>query len=91
MPEVLHAKVYFSGRVQGVGFRYQTLQVAKGFEVSGWVENLSDGRVVMEVEGTGLEVKAFIGAVQERLTGFIRKAEMTEARRPAQFQGFGIR
>src|SRR5215470_10194518 len=40
---------FFSGRVQGVGFRYQTLQLAKGFEVSGWVMNLPDGRVQLEV------------------------------------------
>src|SRR5215813_12067767 len=40
---------FFTGRVQGVGFRYQTLQLAKGFEVSGWVMNLPDGRVQLEV------------------------------------------
>lgn len=91
MPEVHHATVYFSGRVQGVGFRYQTLQVAKGFEVSGWVQNLTDGRVLLEAEGAVEEVRDFITAVQERMTGHIRKTELTEGRRPAQFQGFGIR
>ena len=91
MPEVHYATVYFSGRVQGVGFRYQALQVARGFEVSGWVQNLPDGRVLLELEGEVNEVRDFIAAVQERMTGFIRKTEQTEGRRPAQFQGFGIR
>jgi acylphosphatase len=77
--------------VQGVGFRYQSMQVAKGFEVTGWVQNLPDGRVLLEVEGGVDEVRAFIAAVQERLDGYIRKTELTEARRAAQFQGFGIR
>ena len=57
--EVFHATVFFSGRVQGVGFRYHTLQVAKQFDVSGYVRNLSDGRVQLETEGEEAEVNAF--------------------------------
>jgi len=91
MPEVHHAKVYFSGHVQGVGFRYQTLQMARGFEISGWVGNLPDGRVLLEAEGTADEVQAFVAGVQEQMQGFIRKTEMSEVKREAQFQGFGIR
>lgn len=91
MSEVLHVTVYFSGRVQGVGFRYQTLHVAREYDVSGWVQNLPDGRVLLEVEGAVDQVRDFIAAVQERMTGFIRKTEQSEALRPAQFQGFGIR
>ena len=91
MPEVHHATVYFSGRVQGVGFRYQTLQLAREFEVSGVVQNLPDGRVQLEAEGTADEVRAFIAAVAERMEGYIRKVEQTEAARAPQFQGFGLR
>ena len=83
--------MFFSGRVQGVGFRYQTLQVAKGFEVSGFVANLPDGRVHLEAEGSAGEVRDFVAAVEERMAGHIRKVEQTEARRAAQFQGFSIR
>jgi acylphosphatase len=91
MSGVYHATVYFSGRVQGVGFRYQTLQVAKEFEVSGWVANLPDGRVQLEAEGQPVEVKDFITAVQERMEGHIRKVEQTTATRPPQYAGFTIR
>ncbi len=90
MPEVHHAKVFFSGRVQGVGFRYQTLQVARGYEVSGWVRNLPDGRVHLEAEGATDEVNAFIAAVQERMEGFIRHTEQSQSRREPQFRGFTI-
>ncbi len=86
-----HATVFFTGRVQGVGFRYQALQVAKGFEVSGYVMNLPDGRVQLEAEGAAAEVKDFIVAVQERMEGYVRKVEQTETQRAAQFQGFSIR
>ena len=90
MPEVHHAKVFFSGRVQGVGFRFQTLQVAREFEVAGRVSNLPDGRVALEVEGEIGEVKAFVAAVQERMDGFIRQTEQTGATRVPQFYGFEI-
>ncbi|MBI5424904.1 MAG: acylphosphatase [Opitutae bacterium] len=91
MAEVHHETVFFSGHVQGVGFRYQTLQVAKGFEVSGHVRNLPDGRVQLEAEGEKGEVAAFVAAVEEHLAGYIRKVERVAARRPAQFTGFTIR
>jgi acylphosphatase len=91
MSEVHHATVFFTGRVQGVGFRYQALQVAKGFEVSGFVMNLPDGRVLLEAEGAAGEVRDFIVAVQERMEGYIRKVEQAETKRAATFQGFSIR
>jgi len=91
MSGVHHATVFFSGRVQGVGFRYQTTQVAKEFDVSGWVMNLPDGRVQLDAEGRTSEVRDFIAAVQERMEGYIRKVEQTEQTRPPQYAGFGIR
>ena len=58
MQDVHHAQVFFSGRVQGVGFRYAALQVAKEFEVAGWVKNLADGRVHLDFTGTDPQVAA---------------------------------
>ena len=43
--------IYFSGRVQGVGFRYNAIYLARPLGLTGWVENLWDGRVEMEVQG----------------------------------------
>lgn len=91
MAEVHHETVFFTGRVQGVGFRYQTLQVAKGFEVAGYVRNLPDGRVQLEAEGEVGEVAAFVAAVEEQLQGYIRRTERAGARRVGQFRGFAIR
>jgi acylphosphatase len=91
MSGVYHATVYFGGRVQGVGFRYQTFQVAREFEVAGWVMNLGDGRVQLEAEGKQEEVQAFIAALQERMEGHIRKTEQIAETRAPQFSGFIIR
>lgn len=48
--------IYFSGRVQGVGFRYQATRIARGLGLYGWVQNLWDGRVEMEVQGQELMI-----------------------------------
>ena len=74
-----------------MGFRYQTMQVAKEFDVSGCVRNLPDGRVLLEAEGSPGEVRGFVAAVQERLVSFIRQSELSEAPRAAQFRGFSMR
>ncbi len=91
MVEVHHEIVHFSGRVQGVGFRYQTLQVARGFDVTGFVRNLPDGRVVLEAEGNEAEVGAFIAALQEEMNGYIGQTERTADKREPHYKGFMIR
>ena len=45
--------IVFYGRVQGVGFRYQAMYAARNYELTGWVANLSDGTVEMEIQGPG--------------------------------------
>lgn len=91
MPEVHHETVFFTGRVQGVGFRFTTLQVAREYDVSGYVKNLADGRVQLEVEGRESEVKAFITSVEQRMHGYVRKMERTAVSRAPEFIGFTIR
>jgi acylphosphatase len=90
MADVHHETVFFTGRVQGVGFRYSTLQVAKEFEVTGFVKNLPDGRVQLEAEGRTDEVGAFVTAVEERMHGYIRKTDRAARKRPSQFSSFQI-
>lgn len=91
MSDVHHEIVHFSGRVQGVGFRYTTLQVAKEFEVAGYVKNLTDGRVQLEAEGAKSQINAFVQAVQERMHGYIKNMERQGRPRPSQFKGFTIK
>ena len=90
MADVHLETVYFSGHVQGVGFRYTTLQVAKEFEITGRVANLADGRVRIDAEGKPTEINVFISAVEERMHGYIRRVERASSQGPAQFQDFRI-
>lgn len=81
---------WFEGRVQGVGFRYQTACVAKGFEVTGTVENLPDGRVHLYAEGEESEVRAFQQEVASELASYIRRVEVKTASGPRCCRGFSI-
>jgi acylphosphatase len=58
-------QVYYEGRVQGVGFRYTCKQLARGYEVVGWVRNLPDGRVELQCSGDNEEVEGFLEAIAE--------------------------
>lgn len=91
MAEVHHETVFFSGHVQGVGFRYSVLQVAREYDVAGFVSNLADGRVQLEAEGGAEDVGTFVDAVREKMHGYIRKVERSGRRRPAEFNGFTIK
>src|SRR5476649_1637601 len=57
-------KIFYSGRVQGVGFRYTARTVAAGFEIAGYVRNLPDGRVELAAEGDAAELDAFRAAMR---------------------------
>lgn len=59
----------FAGRVQGVGFRYSTKRLAKGFDVLGWVKNLSDGRVELQIMGEEDELDEFLEELHDSPLG----------------------
>lgn len=84
-------QVFYSGRVQGVGFRFETRRVATGFEVTGMVRNLPDGRVELVAEGQRDELEAFQSAIRESGVGsFIRLEEASWKPAEGCFRGFAI-
>ncbi len=71
-------RVFYEGRVQGVGFRWTTRRVAQGYDVSGLVRNLPDGRVELQLSGDPEEVRGFLSEIRESaLAGHIT-AEHTD-------------
>lgn len=89
--ERVRVHVWYTGRVQGVGFRYTTKRVALGFEVTGTVRNLPDGRVELIAEGDRAELLAFQQAVRdEGLAGFVRHEAVAWEPATGQFRGFEI-
>ena len=84
-------QIFYSGRVQGVGFRYTAKTVATGFEITGTIRNLPDGRVELLAEGPPPELEAFRPALRdEGLAGFIRDEQVSWSDAKNEFRGFDI-
>lgn len=85
-------QVFYEGRVQGVGFRWTVKRIATGFDVTGWVRNLDDGRVELQVMGEKVEVEAFLEAIAEsELRANIRQTEVATVDLLSGVKGFSIR
>jgi acylphosphatase len=83
-------RVYYSGQVQGVGFRYTAQRLASRYAVAGYVRNRSDGRVELVAEGEAEEVDAFLGDVARQMAGYVENTSATDEA-PGGLQGFHIR
>lgn len=84
-------RILYSGHVQGIGFRYTVKAVAAGFEVTGTVRNLLDGRVELVAEGPREELEAFRRAIRaEGLEHFIRNEAVDWGESTSEFSGFEI-
>jgi acylphosphatase len=84
-------RIFYSGNVQGVGFRYTAKSVATGFEVNGTVRNLPDGRVELIAEGVQDELEAFRQALRDSGLGhFVRNEDINWADGQDEFRGFEI-
>jgi len=89
MEKRLHA--YYSGSVHGVGFRFTAERVAMGLGLKGWVKNLKDGRVEVELEGHEAAVQEFLRKVDSVFKGYIRDIETEWGEASGGFEGFDIR
>ena len=85
----LHA--LFSGRVQGVGFRFTVCRIAERFAVTGYVRNLGDGDVELVAEGTAPELSGFICEIRNsQLKRYIVQDHVTWRTAAGAFDRFGI-
>jgi acylphosphatase len=89
--EAQRREVCYSGRVQGVGFRYTVRSLARQFAVTGYVKNLPDGRVELVVEGRAEEIRGLLRAIQVEMGHYIRDVGETPLRASGGFSGFEVR
>jgi len=89
---MISLQVFYEGNVQGVGFRWSVRHAAKGFDVTGWVRNLRDGRVELQVTGEEDEVRAFLDRIaQGEVHSLIHKQTEKKLDKPVTARGFEIR
>jgi acylphosphatase len=87
---VVCKRVRYSGRVQGVGFRYTVQGLAEHYSVCGFVRNLPGGDVELVADGPDSQVADFLAAISRRMAGYI-ESQTEEEHPPVNQQGFGIR
>ena len=88
---LVRVNVHYSGRVQGVGFRYIVKSLVPGYEVLGTVKNLPDGRVEMVAEGQQVELEDFLQAIRDSgLRRNIQDEELVWSEAEDKFRGFNI-
>lgn len=82
---------YFSGHVQGVGFRYTVMELADDHDVTGFVRNMGDGRVELVMEGESRERMGLLNDVKRHMSGHIDEVNEIESAATGEFGRFSIR
>ena len=89
--EIQRRRLIYSGRVQGVGFRYTTASIARRFPVVGYVRNLPDGSVELVAEGSAEGLDEFLGEVASRFDGSIEDCRSLQDVSNETYSRFEIR
>lgn len=82
---------YFSGHVQGVGFRYTVQNLALQYNVRGYVRNTRDGRVELVLEGPEGDMDALLDDIRQKMNGYIDRVTTAESPATGEFQRFSIK
>ena len=82
--------IFYSGSVQGVGFRYTAERLAASLGLTGWVKNLPDGRVEIVCEGSELDVEAFMVKISDVFKIYIRSIDVDRSEATGEFETFEV-
>jgi len=89
MKQQIHA--YYTGRVQGVGFRFSAEDVARDLGVTGWVRNTRDGRVEVIAEAEEEALKKFLEEINKIFSRYIEDVDIKWLPATGAFVDFGIK
>ncbi len=82
--------ITFTGRVQGVGFRFTALDMARRYNLTGWVRNLPEGTVEMLAQGTSDDIDNYLRDIGQSFTGYIRETRIEESPFNPRYKDFKI-
>ena len=83
--------VYYTGHVQGVGFRFTVQEIADDLGIYGWVKNLPDGRVEVMAEGNESSLNGFLDRIKQSFSNYIHNADIDWQKKATGFSGFEIK
>jgi acylphosphatase len=89
MKKQLH--LYYSGHVQGIGFRYAVSDIARDLKICGWVKNLDDLRVEVSAEAEEEPLKDFIQQVNLHFSRNIKEVDIEWLPAGGQFRDFSVK
>lgn len=84
-------RVVYHGRVQGVGFRWTAMRIARGLDVMGYVRNCSDGTVELLIQGPPGEVSSMLEQLSVVMSGNIEQTDISEETVQSDLSGFSVR
>ncbi len=83
--------VYYSGRVQGVGFRFTAERIALDLGLRGWVKNLPDAKVELVAEGKEQALRNLLAKIDEVFGRYIRRKDVNWMTATDEFNSFNLR
>jgi acylphosphatase len=83
--------IFFSGRVQGVGFRFTAHRIANNFGLTGFVRNLPDCRVEMLLQGSPNDIEICLENIKQTFSGYIKETQIDDVPVSTKYEGFNIR
>ncbi|MBI3831575.1 MAG: acylphosphatase [Planctomycetes bacterium] len=82
--------IYLSGRVQGVGMRATVADLAPDHGITGWVRNLSDGRVEIVAEGRSANLERFLATLESQMRGYIGDIQRSAEPATGEWKYFSV-
>ena len=83
--------VYYSGGVQGVGFRFTARHIAEELGLGGWVKNLDDGRVEIYAEGDEGALNDFLAQINSAFSRYIKNKQVNWEPALGKFRDFSVK
>ena len=84
-------EAFYSGQVQGVGFRFTVERLAVELDIRGWVKNIADGRVCLVCEAEEEALKDLLGRIKDRFSVYISDIDLCWLAATGEFPDFQIR
>jgi acylphosphatase len=88
--EAVAKHIVFTGRVQGVGFRFTVLNIANRYQLTGYVRNASNGSVEVLAQGQPESIDSLLRDIEESFTGYIRQTDVKPVEVNPSLTGFRI-
>jgi len=83
--------VFYSGRVQGVGFRFTAERIALSLGITGWVKNIYDGRVEIVAEADEKKLEKFLKEINSYFSNYIQDQDTDWQESTGEFKDFGLK